>query len=133
MCLVTHGNPYVKMHVLLRHMESHACDTWHARVLNCVQIGGFTTSLWQKRTGGKKRKGKGEKKERKERKERKRKRKREKGKRPAVSSLVHWCSNGQNSLNQGVKSEDSTRGYASSGRNFSYFGLLLAFGLLFLG
>ena len=35
------------------------------------------------------------------------------------------------SLDQGVKSRDSTRGYASRGMNSSYFGLFLAFGLLF--
>ena len=39
-----------------------------------------------------------------------------------VSSSVHWHSNGQNSLNQGVKSRDSTRGYAQRGRGFSYTG-----------
>ena len=73
------------------------------------------------------------KREKKKRKERKRKIKRERGRRLAVSSLVHWLSNSRNSLNQGVKSGDSTRGYASRGRDSSYFGLLLAFGLLFLG
>ena len=77
---------------------------------------------------------KGEKGERrKERKERKRKRKREKGRRPTISSSMHWRSNGRNSLNQDVKPGDSMRGYASRGRDSSYFGLLLAFGLLFLG
>ena len=70
---------------------------------------------------------------RKERKERKTKRKRERGRRPAVSSLVPWRSKDWNSLNQEVKSGDSTRGYASRVRDSSYFGLLLAFGLLFLG
>ena len=34
-------------------------------------------------------------------------------------------------MDQGVKSGDSTRGYASRGKDSSYFGLLLAFGLLF--
>ena len=77
------------------------------------------------------RKGKGEKKEIKERKERKRKRKRERGKRPTVSSSVNWRFDDRNSLNQGVKFEDSTRGYASRGRAFSYFGLFITFGLLF--
>ena len=42
-------------------------------------------------------------------------------------------SDGRNSLNQGVKSGDSTRAYASRGRDSSYFGLLPAFGQLFLG
>ena len=81
---------------------------------------------------------KGEKREiRKERKEKKRKRKgkkkRERGRRSTVSSSVLWRSNVRNSLNQGVKSGDWMRGYASRGRDSSYFGLLLAFGLLFLG
>ena len=40
-------------------------------------------------------------------------------------------SDDRNSLDQGVKSRDSTRGYASRGRDSSYFSLLLAFGLLF--
>ena len=84
-----------------------------------------------KENGRKGEKGKGEKKERKERKETKRKRKRERGRRPAVSSSVHWRSDGRSSLDQGVKSGDSTRGYASRGRDSSYFGLFLAFGLLF--
>ena len=75
-------------------------------------------------------KGKGEKEERKERKERKKKRNRERGRRLAVSSSVHWRSNNQNSLDQGVKSGDSMRGYVSRGRDSSYFGFL-AFGLLF--
>ena len=34
-------------------------------------------------------------------------------------------------MDEGVKSEDSMRGYALRGRDSSYFGLLLAFGLLF--
>ena len=73
-------------------------------------------------------------KEREEKKEkkRKRKRKRERGRRPAVSSSIHWRSDGRHSiLDQGVKFGDSTRGYASRGRDSSYFGLFLAFGLLF--
>ena len=85
----------------------------------------------EKEKGRKGEKGKGEKKERKERKERKRKRKRERGRRPVVSSSVHWCSDGRNWLDQGVKSGDLTRGYALRGRDSSYFGLFLAFGLLF--
>ena len=88
----------------------------------------------EKRKGGKEKKGKEkrkrEKKEKK-RKEKKRKRKRERGRRPTISSSVHWRPDGQNSLDQGVKSGDSTRGYASRGRDSSYFGLFLAFGLLF--
>ena len=48
-----------------------------------------------------------------------------------VSSSVHWRPDCRNSLDQGVKSGDSTRGYASRGRDFSFFGLLLAFVLLF--
>ena len=67
----------------------------------------------------------------KERKERKRKRKKERGRRPAVSSSVHWHSDGRNSLDKGVKPGDSTRGYASRGRDSSNFGLFLTFGLLF--
>ena len=58
-------------------------------------------------------------------------RRRERGRRLVVSSSVHWRSNGRNSLNQGVKSGDSTKGYASRGRDSSYFGLLLAFELCF--
>ena len=84
-----------------------------------------------KEKGRKGEKGKGEKKERKKRKERKRKRKRERGRRLTVSSSVHWHSDGQNSLDQGVKFGDSTRGYALRGRDSSYFGLFLAFGLFF--
>ena len=37
----------------------------------------------------------------------------------------------KNSLDQAVKSGDLTRGYTSRGRNSSYFGLFLAFWLLF--
>ena len=66
-------------------------------------------------------KGKGEKKEK----------KKKRGRRPTVSSSVHRRLDGRNSLDQGVKSQDSTRGYASRGRDFSYFGLFLTFGLLF--
>ena len=40
-------------------------------------------------------------------------------------------SDGQNSFDQGVKSGDSTRGYASRGMDSFYFGLPLAFRLLF--
>ena len=86
-----------------------------------------------KEKGRKGEKEKGEKKERKERKERKKKRKRERGRRLAISSSVHWRFDGQNSLNQGVKSGDSTRGYASRGRDSFYFGLFLAFGAIVLG
>ena len=68
-------------------------------------------------------------KEREERKREGRRRKRER-KRGRKESR---CSNGPNSLDQGVKSGDSTRAYALSGRDSSYFCLLLAFGLLFLG
>ena len=82
----------------------------------------------KKRKGRNERKGKGEKKERKET---KRKRKRERGRRPTVSSSVHWRSDSRNLLNQGVKFGDSTGGYASRGRDSSYFGLFLTFGLLF--
>ena len=84
-----------------------------------------------KEKGRKEEKRKGEKKERKERKERKRKRKRERGRRSVVSFSVHWRSDGWNSLDQGVKSGDSTRGYTLRGMDSSYFGLLLAFQLLF--
>ena len=63
-------------------------------------------------------KGERRKEKKKRKKERKRKREREKGRRPAISSSVDWHSNGQNSLSQGVKSGDSTRGYASRGRDF---------------
>ena len=48
-----------------------------------------------------------------------------------VSSSVHWHSDSRNLLDQGVKSKDSTRGYASRGRDSSYCGLFLSFGLLF--
>ena len=69
--------------------------------------------------------------ERKKEREKRKKRKRERGKKPAVSSSVHWRSDGWNSLDQGVKSGDLTRGYASRGRDSSYFGLFLTFELLF--
>ena len=69
--------------------------------------------------------------ERERRKDRKRKRKRERGRRSTVSFSVHWHSKGRNSLDQGVKYGDSTRGYTSRGRDSSYFCLFLAFGLLF--
>ena len=48
-----------------------------------------------------------------------------------VSSSVHWCPDCRNLLNQGEKSGDSTRGYASRGRDSSYFDLFLTLGLLF--
>ena len=82
----------------------------------------------EKRKGGKERKGK--EKRKREKKEKKGKGK-EREKRPAVSSSVHWRSDSRNSLDKGVKSEDSMRGYASRGRDSSYFGLFLAFGILF--
>ena len=66
----------------------------------------------------------------KEREERKRDGRRRKRERERKESR---CSNGHNSLDQGVKSGDSTRAYALSGKDSSYFCLLLAFGLLFLG
>ena len=71
-----------------------------------------------------------EKKGRKEKKEREREgeeRERERGRKGSRRF------EGRNLLDQGVKSGDSTRGYTSRGRDSSYFGLLLAFGLLFLG
>ena len=71
------------------------------------------------------------KREREERREKERKRKRERGRRPTVSSSIHWRSDGRNSLDQGIKSGYSKRGYASRCRDSSYFGLLLAFELLF--
>ena len=67
------------------------------------------------------------------RKERKKKRKRKRGgRRPTVSSSIHWHFDSRNSLNQGVKYEDSTRGYVSKGRDSSYFGCLwtIVFGLI---
>ena len=67
-----------------------------------------------------------EKKKRKEKEKKERKRKE-----AAISSSVNWRSDDQNSLDQGVKSGDSTRGYASRGRDSSYFCLFLAFRLLF--
>ena len=67
-------------------------------------------------------KGKKEKKEReREGEERERERGRKRSRR----------SDGQNSLDQEVKSGDSTRGYTSRGRDSSYFGLLPAFRILF--
>ena len=48
-----------------------------------------------------------------------------------MSSLVHWRFDGRNSLDQGVKSGDLTRGNASRGRDSSCFGLFLAFRPLF--
>ena len=123
---MTHGKPCVKMYVLLRHMASHV-STFNGFEL-CINRG-VHNQFMAEENGRKGEKGE----RRKERKERKRKRKRERGRRPVVSSSVHWRSSNQNLLNQGVKSGDSTRGYASRGRNSSYFGLLIAFGLLFLG
>ena len=74
-------------------------------------------------------KGKGEKrrKVKKERKSEGEEMEREKGRKGSQRS------DGRNSLDQGVKSGDSMRVYVSRGRYSSYFGLLLAFGLLFLG
>ena len=71
-------------------------------------------------------KGKGEKgnKEKKER-EREEERERERG-RKGSRRFDRW-----NLLDQGVKSGDSTRGYALRDRGSSYFGLLLAFEQLF--
>ena len=80
-----------------------------------------------KEKGRKEEKKKGENKE----KRKEKKRKRERGRRPAASSSVQLRFDGRNSLNQGAKSGDSTRGYASRGRDSSYFDLLLAFELLF--
>ena len=48
-----------------------------------------------------------------------------------VSSSIHWRSDGRNLLDREAKSGDSTKGYGSRGRDSSYFGLFLAFGLLF--
>ena len=78
-----------------------------------------------------KEKGKGEKKKKKKRKKKKRKIERERGRRPEISSSIHWDFYHWNSLNQGVKSGDSMRGYASRARDSSNFGLFLAFELLF--
>ena len=47
-----------------------------------------------------------------------------------VSSSVHWRANCRNSLDQRVKSGDLIRSYTSRGRDSSYFGLFIAFGLL---
>ena len=66
---------------------------------------GVHNQFVEERAGKEKRKGGKERKE-KEKKERKR------------------SSDGRNSLDQGVKSGDSTRGYALRGRDSSYFGLL---------
>ena len=81
-------------------------------------------------------KGKKEKKEKKER-ERKegKRRKKEIGKEKKLRERGRKGSrrsDGRNSLDQGVESGDSTRAYASRGRDSSYFGLLIAFGLLIL-
>ena len=85
-----------------------------------------------KEKGRKGEKGKGEKREKKEKKKKKkRKRKRERGRRSVVSSSVHLRSNGRNLLDQGVKSGDSTRATFQEVGIPSYFGLCLAFGLLF--
>ena len=116
---VTHGKPCVHMHA-----NGHAYK-WY------VFVKEGEGSRKGKDKGRKEELRKGEKKERKERKERKRKRKRERGRRPVVSSSVHWHFEGRNLLDQGVKSGDSTRGYASRGKDSSYFGLFLAFGILF--
>ena len=74
--------------------------------------------------------------ERKEREERKREGRRRKGERKRERERGRKGSRRsdcRNSLDQGVESGDSTRVYASRGRDSSYFGLLVAFGLLFLG
>ena len=125
------------MHVLIRHMASHVSSCMGFDL--CINGGVHNQFIegekrkGKKRKGGNERKGKQEKREGKERKERKRKRKRkrERGRRPAVSSSVHWRFDGRKSLNKRVKFEDSTRGEASRGRETSYFGLFLAFGQLF--
>ena len=98
------------------HMASH--------VSTCMPMG--MPIKWEETSSGEgkqrgKRKRKRKWRERRESKERKREGRR-KGSR---------CSEGRNLLDQGVKSGDSMRGYTSRGRDSSYFGLLLAFGLLF--
>ena len=70
---------------------------------------------------GKREKGKKEKKEREMERE---EREREGGRKGSRRS------DGRNSLNQGVKSGDSTWGYPSRDRDSSYFGLFLAFEVL---
>ena len=129
---VTHDKPCVKMHVFARHMEIHVSTCMECEIMYkwdvFVEDGGRSRKGKEKGRKGEKRIG-----EKKERKEKKRKRKREIRRRPVVSSLVHWRSDGQNLLDQKVKSGDSTRGYASRGRDSSYFGIFIAFGLLFWG
>ena len=74
----------------------------------------------------------GKEKRKREKKERKGKGKKKRNRRRLeVSSSVHWRFGSRYSLNQGVKSRDSTRAYASRSRDSSFFGLLLAFGLLY--
>ena len=104
----------------------------HARGLKCVSIGGDHNKLGAEQKEKKGKKGKKEKKEKKERERKEGKREgeergRERGRKGSRRS------DGLNSLDQGVKSGDSTRDYASRGKDSSYFCLLLVFGLLFSG
>ena len=89
---VTYGKPCVHLHVFTRHMASH--------VSTCMEGASSINMLVRRRRRGeeerkREREERREKEMRKERrKERKKKwkRKRERGRRPAVSSSVHWRS-----------------------------------------
>ena len=101
------------VHVFTKHMENRVSTCMECQIVYKWEVfvdeGGGSRKGKEK--GRKEEKGKREKKEKKG----KRKRKRERGRRPTVSSLNHWRSYGRNSLDQEVKSGDSTRGYASRG------------------
>ena len=78
-------------------------DTWHVKGRK------EEISSWFREIGSVEKEKKGKKKEREEGNKGKRKRGRERGRRPAGSSLVHRCSDAQNSSDQGVKFVYATR------------------------
>ena len=89
-----------------------------SHVSTCMEgASSINRSVRRRRRGEEERKREREEKRKREtRKEKKKKRNRERGRRPVVSSSVHWRSDGQNSLDQRVTSGDSTRNCATRGR-----------------
>ena len=128
---MAHGKPCVKVNVFTRHMANHVSTCMEYEIKYkwepCVKVNVFTRHManhvstcmeyeikykWEEISSDE---GAAKKKRNRERK---------------IQAVLRR-SEGQNLLDQGVKSEDLTRGYASEGRDSSYFGLFLAFGLLF--
>ena len=105
---MTHGKPCVHLHVFTRHMASH--------VSTCMEGASSINRSVGRRRGEKERKREREERRKERKQKKKRKRKRERGRRPAVSSSVHWRFDGQNSLDQRVTSGYSTRNCATRGR-----------------